>query len=597
MVYSPLAFFYLVGACAFAFRALAHDAEPRVQLTAPPGPKLQSTPWTLPIHSNEVSEHWLRRRDIIGENGQQGSGYTHVGSTTDRQSFFTVLKIGEINFRVALDTASSDLWVVSTQCRTRQCAQVPAYPLVAYQSPSFISVDGNATVFSASYADGTTASGFVAQETVQLANLTISGQHIGLVVESNVTLTDQVSGILGLGFPRLSSISRAATAAPFFTTLAYRGLLDYPLFALSLTRDHTGSLTLGGIDASVVNDTSRITWNRVASFAPFLNEANATAATYLQWAIPLTSFSVNGTSLTPNPTYSELTERRSLALIDVGAAGITGPVQDVSRIFAQIEGARIVDTAAGQWVVPCDTLVPMTFTFGTATYTLLAEDYIIGPASGNPNLCLSWPRASPPHPDGIDWQLGAPFLRTVYSIFSFGIDTKEPPFIGFYPLRNETELANIIQSQSPESLSSYLSSISTTITTTLPNVIHATPTHSIPPYAFNTAIPAPVGAVVSSGLATSTYSTIFGTRTASYNTSALPMITPEPDVGTSVVTDLAGQVSTTTFTRSTSPVPLGLPPGWSGGGSLRDRLSTRVFSWCASLLLLSTLLFWMDMIP
>ena len=68
---------------------------------------------------------------------------------------------------------------------------------------------------------------------------------IGLVTNSNLTLNDQVSGIFGLGFPRLSSISKATNSTPFFTTLAYKGLLDYPLFALSLAKNGTGSLTLG----------------------------------------------------------------------------------------------------------------------------------------------------------------------------------------------------------------------------------------------------------------------------------------------------------------------------------------------------------------
>ena len=31
---------------------------------------------------------------------------------------------------------------------------------------------------------------------------------------------------------------------------------------------------------------------------------------------------------------------------------------------------------------------------------------MIGPASGDLNLCLSWPIATPPSPDGIDWQIG-----------------------------------------------------------------------------------------------------------------------------------------------------------------------------------------------
>ena len=51
------------------------------------------------------------------------------------------------------------------------------------------------------------ASGFVARETIELANLSLANQVFGLVNSSNVTLTDMASGIMGLGFPRLSSIS------------------------------------------------------------------------------------------------------------------------------------------------------------------------------------------------------------------------------------------------------------------------------------------------------------------------------------------------------------------------------------------------------
>lgn len=73
----------------------------------------------------------------------------------------------------------------------------------------------------------------------------IANRLAGLVTDSNVTFNDQVSGIFGLGFPRISSISKATNSTPFFTTLAYKGLLDYPLFALSLMKNGTGSLTLG----------------------------------------------------------------------------------------------------------------------------------------------------------------------------------------------------------------------------------------------------------------------------------------------------------------------------------------------------------------
>lgn len=71
----------------------------------------------------------------------------------------------------------------------------------------------------------TVASGFLARESIELANLTVPNQPfgeffytlrvssakspIGMVTNSNVSLTDKASGIMGLGFPRLSSIANS----------------------------------------------------------------------------------------------------------------------------------------------------------------------------------------------------------------------------------------------------------------------------------------------------------------------------------------------------------------------------------------------------
>ena len=115
------------------------------------------------------------------------------------RSYYVVLQVGGIHFRVALDTGSADLWLMSSACSTSACSMVPRYPL-AHESPSFVSVDNNATAFTVQYADGTgmfnvfssssattlptslvsAASGFVARESIQFSNLTVADQAIGL---------------------------------------------------------------------------------------------------------------------------------------------------------------------------------------------------------------------------------------------------------------------------------------------------------------------------------------------------------------------------------------------------------------------------------
>ena len=133
--------------------------------------------------------------------------------------------------------------------------------------------------------------------------------------------------------------------------------------------------------------------------------------------------------------------------------------------------------------------------------------------------------------------------------------------IGLYPLQNATNLP-----ETPNAISSILSSLSATVATTLPNFPLATPSYTTPAYVFNTSVPAQVGKIVSSGLATSTYSPIV--QHSVFNVSALPTVSPSPTVFTFMLTDASGLIHTSTSTLSLPSVVLGVPPGWSAGSAL-----------------------------
>lgn len=213
-------------------------------------------------------------------------------------------------------------------------------------------------------------------------------------------------------------------------------------------------------------------------------------------------------------------------------------------------------------------------------FTLTPKDYIIGEAVGNDGICLAWPVATPPSPDGIDWALGAPFLRTVYAVLSYGIEGKEPPLIGLYSIANNTVAAdkplvnmkNISStSSSSTSTTSSVSSTSTSVSptpvradattsegalplipTTLPNTLLPTPTFTPPPYLFDTTKPKP--SPTTSGFGTSTYAPAL----RPLNATGVPVVVLP--VSTIVTTDPAGNAVTTTVPEpSGPPVVLGLP--------------------------------------
>jgi hypothetical protein len=112
---------------------------------------------------------------------------SHLTLNVCSRTYFTTVAVGNISFRAALDTGSADLWLLSTGCADSACKSLPRYPLL-YDSPSFVAVNNNNTIFNVSFADTTRtlvifyapwqpahchieSSGFVARETVQLASL------------------------------------------------------------------------------------------------------------------------------------------------------------------------------------------------------------------------------------------------------------------------------------------------------------------------------------------------------------------------------------------------------------------------------------------
>lgn len=232
---------------------------------------------------------------------------------------------------------------------------------------------------------------------------------------------------------------------------------------------------------------------------------------YLFWALQLSKVSVNGTGFALNSTYANLGVP-STALLDVGTNGIYGPERDVARLFTGIKDARMVST--GQWAVPCDTRVTLGFSFGESgrSVEIPPSDWIYA-AVPDSSMCLAWPVAVPATGDGLDWQLGTPFLKNIYTVFSYGVDGGQPPQIGFLPLHDKANSTTPISAATP----------SQTVNTKLPHVLLPAPNFPTPSYAFSTPVPT-LGAPQGMGLG----------NASAYPSAAVPVVSiPVPRVSAS----------------------------------------------------------------
>ncbi len=126
------------------------------------------------------------------------------------------------------------------------------------------------------YDDSTAASGVLGADTISMSNLSVPQQAFALINSTNVTLAAQgISGVLGLGFPRGSTITRSllgfeeqignTRTFPFMTSLLQSSNESYPLFGLYLTQTG-GRATFGAVDPIILpTSADKAKWNGTTS--------------------------------------------------------------------------------------------------------------------------------------------------------------------------------------------------------------------------------------------------------------------------------------------------------------------------------------------
>ncbi|KAI0361969.1 acid protease [Trametes cingulata] len=334
--------------------------------------------------------------------------------TSNQFAYLVHVAIGGQDFMVLLDTGSSDLWVVSSDCTTEDCAGVRKYSRTPSLSPSDIP-------FHLNYLMGN-VSGTVGSETVTLGDFEVSSQVLALA-----NMTDGLglhgtgnSGIMGLSFPAEASIPDTTGRTVVENLFSAFNDTSRRFFAFKLGRDQTSSsFTLGELDPTYANTTDDLTYNSVFSSG---------GSIYDYWKLPLHSLTVNGTSFSLSKSRVEHAST-PIAVLDTGTTLILGPSQDVTRFWQSVGGAK--QTARG-WEVPCNRAVVVNMVLGEGDtqreYTVDPADISWKEGSVDEEWCLGGIQSN----DGVfsaDWLLGDTFLRNVYVTHHVATDS-QPPKIG-----------------------------------------------------------------------------------------------------------------------------------------------------------------------
>jgi cathepsin D len=304
-------------------------------------------------------------------------------------SYFSSIKIGSEGKEMwmLIDSGSANTWVFGSDCSTQACTKHDTF---GKDDSDTLNITSNR--WSVSYGTGDVA-GVVASDKIAFAEYEV---ELGFGLASNASddfTTYPMDGILGLG--RASSTKLGTPT--LMEIMATQKLLKANLFGVHLSRSADGA-TDGQITFGVP-DTSK--------YSGDLTYTNSISTDGL-WEIAADGASVDG---------QDLGMTGKTAIIDTGTSYILMPPADAKALHAKLPGSS---NSGESFTVPCDTRLPIQFTFSGVTYDVLPADYV-GQPDKTGKTCAS--NIVGHQSFGKDtWLLGDVFLKNVYTVFDFDKD-------------------------------------------------------------------------------------------------------------------------------------------------------------------------------
>lgn len=300
--------------------------------------------------------------------------------------YFSTIAIGTPpqEFKVVLDTGSSNLWVPSQDCSSIAC-----FLHSKYDHSSSSTYQQNGSDFAIRYGSGS-LEGYVSQDTVQISDLKIKNQLFAEATkEPGLAFAfGRFDGILGLGYDR---ISVNAIPPPFYE-MVNQGLLDEKVFAFYLSSTEKGDESeaiFGGVNKEhYTGDLIKLPLRRKA-----------------YWEVDLDAITFGDQTAAIDATG---------AILDTGTSLIGLPSTLSELLNKEIDAKKSYN---GQYTVDCatrDSLPDLTFTLTGHNFTIGPYDYILEVQGSCISAFMGFDIPEPAGPLAI---LGDAFLRQWYSVY------------------------------------------------------------------------------------------------------------------------------------------------------------------------------------
>lgn len=164
--------------------------------------------------------------------------YIHLG-------YYSKVLIGEPaqSFNVVLDTGSSDFWIVSNDCSTKEYCN----PHQQFQPKDSLTYKKHDPLKSLQIRYGTgSINARIGHDTLQIGNMTLKNQYIADAIELSREFKDlPIDGILGMGLSKLSKTDTHKLT--LIENMVEQKLIDKAVFGI-YTQPAGGDIDFGGTD-------------------------------------------------------------------------------------------------------------------------------------------------------------------------------------------------------------------------------------------------------------------------------------------------------------------------------------------------------------